>query len=105
MLESRRLKRAERILYYADEIAAISPSDKDYFEQKYGNTFLLNPFHSNDKVDILAGRGDYLLYHGNLAVSENVEAALYLIEKVFSKIDFPVIIAGKNPVSIHRQCC
>ncbi len=97
MLESRRLKRAERILYYADEIAAISPSDKDYFEQKYGNTFLLNPFHSNDKVDILAGRGDYLLYHGNLAVSENVEAALYLIEKVFSKIDFPVIIAGKNP--------
>ena len=97
-IESGRLKRAEKVLHSADEIAAISRSDKDYFEQKYGNAFLLNPFHSYDKVSIQPGRGEYLLYHGNLSVAENVEAALYLIEKVFSRIGFPVIIAGKNPV-------
>ncbi len=98
LAESKRLKRAEGILHHADEIAAISLSDRDYFQEKYGNTFLLNPFHSNDKVDIEPGHGKYVLYHGNLSVSENVEAALYLIGKVFSKMDFPVIIAGKNPV-------
>ncbi len=97
-IEARRLKQAEKALRYADEIAAISLSDKTYFQQKYGNTFLLNPFHSNDKVDIEPGRGEYLLFHGNLSVSENVEAALYLIERVFSKINFPVIIAGKSPL-------
>ena len=47
----------------------------------------------------MPGHGEYLLFHGNLSVSENIEAALYLIEKVFSKIDYPVIIAGKNPVT------
>ncbi len=97
LAESQRLKHAENILHHADGIAAISPSDMEYFQGKYSNTFLLNPFHSNDKVDIEPGSGDYLLYHGNLSVSENVESALFLIGKVFSKIDFPVVIAGKNP--------
>jgi len=101
--EARRLKKAEKILEYADEIAAISSSDKDYFEEKFGHAFLLNPFHSSDKVDIVPGRGEYLLFHGNLSVSENIEAALYLIEKVFCKIDFPVIIAGKKPVNAIIQ--
>ncbi len=32
------------------------------------------------------GKGNYILYHGNLSVSENYNAALWLIENVFSKI-------------------
>ncbi len=102
-IEAWKLKRAEKVLRQADEIAAISRSDKEYLDRKVGGSFLLNPFHSNDKVDILPGRGDYLLFHGNLSVSENVESALFLIRKVFSKLDVPVVIAGKNPVAAIEE--
>ncbi|MBN8789710.1 MAG: glycosyltransferase family 4 protein, partial [Terrimonas sp.] len=46
-----------------------------------------------------AGTGAYCLYHGNLSVNENQAAALWLIEKVFSSLNIPLIIAGKNPSS------
>jgi hypothetical protein len=43
------------------------------------------------------GTGDYILFHGNLSVSENYEAVNWLIKNVFSKIKFKVVIAGLNP--------
>ena len=43
------------------------------------------------------GKGEYILYHGNLGVAENRRAAEHLIKNVFSKISHPVIIAGLNP--------
>lgn len=43
------------------------------------------------------GMGNLCLYHGNLAVPENEKAAIWLLEKVFSKIRKPFVIAGKKP--------
>jgi hypothetical protein len=43
------------------------------------------------------GMGFYCLYHANLEVPENEAVALWLLESVFSKIDTPLVIAGKNP--------
>ena len=37
------------------------------------------------------------MYHGNLEVGENNEAALFLVNEVFSKINTPLIIAGRKP--------
>jgi hypothetical protein len=37
------------------------------------------------------------LYHGNLSVSENEKAACWLLDKVFTKIRVPLVIAGKHP--------
>src|SRR5690606_4744798 len=34
---------------------------------------------------------------GNLSVCENETAAIWLLAKVFSKIQIPVVIAGKDP--------
>ncbi|HEX6845614.1 MAG TPA: glycosyltransferase family 4 protein, partial [Chitinophagaceae bacterium] len=48
-------------------------------------------------VNSLEGIGTYCLYHGNLSVAENEKAALWLLEKVFSKTNVPFIIAGKDP--------
>jgi hypothetical protein len=45
------------------------------------------------------GIGTYCLYHGNLSVSENEKAAIWLLENVFSKLKIPFVIAGKNPTS------
>ena len=43
------------------------------------------------------------MYHGNLSVAENNEAALYLTNNVFSKLAFKCIIAGNNPSKELQQ--
>ncbi|MBK7885629.1 MAG: glycosyltransferase [Chitinophagaceae bacterium] len=39
----------------------------------------------------------FCLYHGNLSVNENEEAALWLLQHVFNDLPLPFVIAGKNP--------
>jgi hypothetical protein len=94
--ESLKLKRYEAILRFASFILPISTADLAHVQQ-YGQVQLLPAFHSNYQINILDGLGDFILYHGNLSVSENVSAALYLIKFVFCKIEYPIIIAGKSP--------
>ncbi|MDX2173707.1 MAG: glycosyltransferase [Bacteroidota bacterium] len=98
-VEAFKLKRFEKILNKANLILAVNKKDADYFAQKYSavKTLYLPSFHQNNTLTIKEGKGDYCLYNGNLSVSENYEAALWLIENVFSKINFKVIIAGLNP--------
>ena len=54
-------------------------------------------FHSYDKMEIKAGKGDFVLYHGNLAIGENNQAALFLVNNVFNDLKIPFIIAGAKP--------
>jgi len=78
------------------QIGAISLDDRDYFKRISKNTFWLPPFHSNQKTESSEGYGNYVLYHGNLSVSENIEVAEYLIEQ-FAEKKVSLIIAGKEP--------
>ena len=48
-------------------------------------------------MEALTGKGEFVLYHGNIEVPENSHAAAYLINEVFNDIDIPLIIAGMNP--------
>jgi Glycosyl transferases group 1 len=57
----------------------------------------LPAFPSWQKVSSEEGMGNLCLYHGNLSVPENEEAALWLLEKVFNKVRMPFVIAGKKP--------
>jgi glycosyltransferase involved in cell wall biosynthesis len=98
-LEALKLKRFEKVLKYASHIAAISVGDYEYFQQKYGKAFLLYPGHPNNEVKCKKGTGSYILYHADLSTSENEEAALFILEKIAPEIDFPFILAGKNPTS------
>lgn len=95
--ESKKLKNYEIILRSANHIAAISPSDKEYFNYKYGHSILIPAFHPHEKVEILDGKGKYALFHGDLSVSDNIKSALFLINEVFDSVNIPFIIAGKNP--------
>ncbi|TKK68050.1 glycosyltransferase [Ilyomonas limi] len=49
------------------------------------------------------GTGTYCIYHGNLEVEENEQAATWLIKKVFINLDIPLIVAGKNPTQCLVQ--
>lgn len=98
-IEARKLKKYERIIQRAHGIFAISSKDQQYFESLYSKVILLPAFHASDHLQCLSGRGDYLIYHGNLSVEENIKAALFLIHKVFSKLKIKCIITGKNPGS------
>ncbi len=102
-LESRRLSNFEYTLKHADCILAISPNDKSYLESRFDNVVYLPAFHPNTKVETKAGKGEFILYHGNLEVGENDEAALFLVNEVFSKTTLPCMIAGNNPSVLLKQ--
>lgn len=97
--EASKLKRYEKQIVHADCILSVSETDLKYFKNTYPNTpgVYLPSFHPFDELQCKTGKGDYILYHGNLSISENYNAALWLIQHVFSRIDIPVIIAGLNP--------
>ena len=54
-------------------------------------------FHPFESVSITESKSDYFLYHGNLSVGENNEAALFLINEVFNDIPQKLVIAGSKP--------
>jgi hypothetical protein len=95
--EATKLQKFEEILKKADVLLAISPNDVAYFQSTYGKSILLPAFHSSSEVTSTTGKGPFALYHGNLAVGENIEASMYLMQEVFSKTDYPLIIAGSQP--------
>ncbi len=99
-LEASRLKRYEKVLSVADVILAITESDQRYFASKYPttNTVLLPAFHAHTSIKFPTESSDYLLYHGNLSVEENIEAATYLLQHVAPLTPSASwIFAGKNP--------
>ena len=97
--ESRKLKHFEDILNNANLILGISPADTEYLQKKFPHVHYTPAFHPFEKVRSKTGKGDYAIYHGNLSVPENNQAAFYLIHKIFDDIDLPLKIAGKEPLS------
>lgn len=96
-IETCKLKAYEKVLKNASHLLSISPNDNLYFHRKFSNSHFIPAFHPFSEIKSKAGRGEYILFHGNLSVAENLQAVEYLIKNVFSKIGQSVIIAGKNP--------
>ncbi len=95
-LESWKLKRFEKTLQHANQLLTISQKDTQYFESLVDKVFHLPAFHKYDRVQSQTGYGMYALYHGNLSVNENESAANFVIDEVFSKVQFSCIIAGNG---------
>ncbi|MEI6947745.1 glycosyltransferase [Paraflavisolibacter sp. H34] len=96
--ESRRLKAYQQRLDPALTYACLSQRDVQTFRETYGlpHTVFLPSFLPWQTVSGPEGRGAYCLYHGNLEVAENEKAAAWLVEEVFSKMELPLVIAGKG---------
>lgn len=97
-LEAKRLKYYEPILKHADKLFALSKADTEYYTNLFSTEYI-PVFHAHTTVESQLGKGAYCLYHGNLAVTENEQAARYLLEEVFSRCQIPLIIAGAHPSS------
>jgi len=99
MLEASRLKKWEKNLSRADVIYTISLADEAYYKKRFPNTNVVNlfGFFEDSEFNMQQGRGDYILYQGNLSVNENIVAVEYILNYIARNIELPLIIAGKNP--------
>ncbi|MFQ6613610.1 MAG: glycosyltransferase [Fidelibacterota bacterium] len=95
--EASKLETYEFIVNKAQKIFPLSRADTEYFQNRYSAVSRLPVFQSQTSMEISPGRGDYVLYHGNLAVAENDQAARYLVRDIFNTLDIPLIIAGRDP--------
>ena len=103
--ESRLLKKYECVVSKKAKFIAVSKKDKETYETIFGANDIeyLPVFLPFDKVQSEKGKGNFCLYHGNLSVAENEKSALWLLENVFSEINIPFVIAGKNPPSFLKK--
>lgn len=97
--ESRLLKKYQAHLPNNCLYACMSEKDARVFTEKYklSSVEFLPVFVCWSHVSCEEGVGNFCLYHGNLSVAENEQAACWLLDKVFTKIKVPLIIAGKQP--------
>lgn len=97
--ESRLLKRYEKEISGQAPVMALSESDINLYKKLFGVTDIsfVPAFTGWDKVTSAEGRGNYCLYHGNLAINENEKAVEWLLNNVFRHTDIPLIVAGKRP--------
>ena len=102
--EARKLRRYEPVLLKATRVLAISEADAAHFrELGCADVRLLPPSHGNTQVTSLTGKGDYVLYHGNLSVPENIKAANYLLDHIVGRCPYQFVIAGRAPDDTLRQ--
>ena len=92
--ESKKLKKYESILHQMDNVFSISPFEQEYFLKKYGQKCLYIPaFHDAQVHTRYSSKGKFILYHGNILVSENVKAALFLID-IYKNSKYQLVIAS-----------
>jgi len=97
--ESFKLRIFQKILHHADLMLTVSRDDNEYLASNFpGKKVVYLPsFHRDDEVQILAGKGKFNLYQGQLSVPENSRAAEFLIREVMDESLPDLIIAGLNP--------
>jgi galactitol-specific phosphotransferase system IIB component len=97
--ESKLLKKYENQLAKKVTIAAVSNHDVNVYQQLFSakNISHLPVFLPYLTAVGKQGNGCFCLYHANLSINENEEAAIWLLQNVFNDIEVPFVIAGKNP--------
>lgn len=100
LYESKLLKKYEQFI--ADKATAywgVSHKDVAVYRSEFNCTAIdyLPLYLPHWQVECKQGMGNFCLYHGNLEVEENEQAAAWLLTKVFDKLQMPLAIAGKNP--------
>ena len=94
--EGWKLKRFEQQLFKVNGIFTISPYEQEHFASIYGKKCEYIPaFHQTKNITNHTKKGDYILYHGDLRVSDNVKAALFLID-VYEDTNYQLIIASSS---------
>lgn len=98
-LESRLLKKYERIIAQKAKLLAVNEKDKKSYRKVFAakDVTFLPVFLPFNEVTSKTGKGNFCLYHGNLSVAENEKASLWLLQNIFNHLEISFIIAGKSP--------
>ena len=105
IVESMKLRFYERVLRHASLILPISTEDCKELERRYPHNevrlmdcFFDNAPAKNDFINRIVSE-KYILYHGNLALAENIRAAKYLISHYEEIVPdgWKLVIAGRKP--------
>jgi glycosyltransferase involved in cell wall biosynthesis len=98
-LESRKLRKHEAVLKAADVLACISQTDLDYYRESFEQAvYIPVGFDLYPPSVIPVESTPYVLFHGNLSVGENSEAAHWLLNAFDDYTGHHrLVIAGKNP--------
>lgn len=92
--EKIKLKSYESILYKTKNNFTISPAEQTYFSAKYGEKSIYVPaFHRADFKEHKAQKGEFVLWHGDLRVSDNIKASKEIID-TFKNSTIKLIIAS-----------
>ncbi|WP_288954752.1 hypothetical protein [uncultured Polaribacter sp.] len=92
-LEGFKLKKFERNLKKAKAIFTISPFEQKYFSENFGvNVHYLPAFHETKINSNDYNKGDFILYHGDLRVADNIKSCLFLID-VYKDSSYNLVIA------------
>jgi hypothetical protein len=97
--EANKLKKYESILNHSKHIFAINEKDAKHFKTLSENVNVLPACFDTFENTTFNSTEKYALFHGKLSVSENEEAAVWIIENVWKKEKtlLPLKIAGKEP--------
>lgn len=103
--ESRLLKKYEKAIANKALFLAVSKQDVEIYQQEFNATQIeyLPVFLPYTLAVGKEGKGCFCLYHGNLSINENEEAAIWLLQNVFDKTTTPFVIAGKDPSKKLQQ--
>jgi hypothetical protein len=96
--EAERIERLESRAIPIDDIMAVSKEDAAWFSRnQQAKVHWIPSFHANDEIQYSRKETkNYVLYHGNLSVSENYDVVQSLAQSWTSEMP-PLYIAGKNP--------
>jgi hypothetical protein len=80
-----KLKRYQNVLKHAQLMLTVSKADTRYLQEHFPGKKVIHlpSFHPSDEFNVMTGKGNYALYHGNLSVPENTVAAEFLAKEVF----------------------
>jgi glycosyltransferase involved in cell wall biosynthesis len=93
-IEALKLKKFEKHLKNVDGILTISPFEQNYFLQKYPKkSFYIPVFHAVKKLKNVLNIDKFVLYHGDLRVSDNVKSVLNLID-TYKNTAFKFVVAS-----------
>jgi len=97
--ESRLLQSYEQQIASKAFFWGVKEADTEVYRREFGcrNITELPLFIPHWKLECQEGMGSYCFYHGDLNVDANEKAAIWLLEKVFSELEIPLVLAGKNP--------
>jgi len=103
--ESLFLRKYEKKLPESLPVFTVSQQDAEYYSEVFNKSDVrfLPVFIPSVEIKSKEGMGDYCMYHGNLTVAENEKAVIWLVKKIFSVINKPLIVAGRNPSNKLRK--